>query len=147
MDRRPGANLVRKRARARSDGRGPWVSGLKREREILGAGRLPGRAHRSGSTSTSTGVRRERHGRSRRLRVGREVHGAMAIGWRAPTRRRGDVAGDHRRLLNGAERTEEREREVRWGNSPWVKRRRQRSSVRRWQVATMNDGWALPGGI
>lgn len=54
-------------------------------------------------------------------------------------------------VITGGYSTEQRgqgrEREVRWGNSPWVKRGWQRSYVRRWQVAATNDEWALPGGI
>jgi hypothetical protein len=48
----------------------------------------------------------------------------MAVGRRAPSRRRGAVAGDQRRLIYGAGKTGERERGLRRGNSPRVKRER-----------------------
>jgi hypothetical protein len=67
----------------------------------------------------------------------------VAVGRRAPARRRAAVTGDRRQLLNGAWKTGEREREIRRGNSPRVKHGRLRSSVRWWRTTVRNSGAAL----
>jgi hypothetical protein len=48
--------------------------------------------------------------------------------WPEPVsvRRRGTSTGDHRRLIDGTEKTGEIEKEVRRGNSPWVGQERWR---------------------
>lgn len=56
----------------------------------------------------------------------------------------GAGADDHRRLIDRAGRTGEREKELRQGNSPRVKRVRRRNFVWRWRVMAGDDGWALP---
>jgi hypothetical protein len=71
----------------------------------------------------------ERHGRSRRLHVGEGGHEAVAVGRGISVQWHGTGADDHRRLINGTEKTREREGEVRWGNSPRVRRNRWQNIV------------------
>jgi hypothetical protein len=85
------------------------------------------------------------HGASAMARTGdfawgREGHGAVTVGQRAPVQWRSAIAGDHRRLLIGEGRTGEREKELQRGNSPRGKRGR-------WWITVRNGGRALPWGF
>jgi hypothetical protein len=125
---------------------GQWLrQGSEREDERGEAAR---RVHWSGSSSTSTARTAWAPWPEPVASRGAEKDmGAVAVGRRAPTRRRSAVASVHQLLLNEEGRTGEREREVRRGNSPRVRCGWWRSSERRWRFTVRNDGGALSWSI
>lgn len=123
------------------DGRGPLVSDPERGMGVIGVGRLRGGVHWSRAPSTSAP-----HTTRAPWPRPAASHGAAAVGRGASARQRSAVAGVHRRLVNGEGRTDEREKEVRWGNSPRMRRGWRRSSERRWWTTVRNSRGTLHEG-
>jgi hypothetical protein len=118
-----------------------WLAATHGEMRGVTVGRLKLGPPCRGFCQPRSRARCERHGQSQRPHAGKGGHGAVAIGRRTLARWCG--AGDLRRLINEVGRTGERERELRWGNSPRVKHGRRQSSARRWQTTVRDSGGGL----
>jgi hypothetical protein len=72
-------------------------------------------------------------------------HGVVVVGRGVSVRQRGAITSDHRRPIGGTEKMGEREGEVRWRNSPRVRRNRRQNFALQWHSSVGDGGRALLG--